>query len=152
MKGRKRTLDSIKRIRGTEQKCRSTAIQRRFSHYNAPPPPDFMNEIGKRIYQDIINYLAGLQAMEAIDLFQVIAFSHYAGLFMELESRLGSDRAEMVESKSGRREMKKVDHCISMDLFDRAIRAASELGITPTMRGKIFGSVKQLNSEDEWFA
>jgi P27 family predicted phage terminase small subunit len=145
-KGRKKLPDAIKRINGTDQPCRMSGDIPIFKViYDIPQPPDFLGETAKTIYNDVCKSLIDLGLANSANLSLIVSFSHLMGIHFDAEDAM-SKKSRYIISKKSDGTIKGIPsphHRVSMDALDRALRIASEFGITPSAQTKIMNLIKK---------
>jgi P27 family predicted phage terminase small subunit len=163
-KGRKKLPDSIKIMKGTNQKCRmETPVNENLlpAKINyVPKPPDWFSPLGVNLYNDVTSELLAKKLIEKVDMSMVIAFCNQMALHLELEQYLkerGSRIDEMVEKIYRNGKPAKVtrrlcpEHRASMDALEKAKQIATEFGFTPLARQRLVYQAINNNPSDDDF-
>jgi len=139
--GRKKIPTEIKQLRGTDRADRCAVNQMKPEPYvSIPLPPEHLGEIGKREWTVIVSNYIQLGMLSALDSGMIAAYCTQVELYIEANTEL-KDKSKLIKVKNADGSLKGyAPHPllkVANDALDRAIRIASELGLTPAARTKI---------------
>lgn len=147
-KGRKKLPDIVKISRGQTKPSRMSGDKPVFNLFTVdslPPAPNFLNETGKQVYLDTVKQLIELRLVNSVNFPLIIAYANNIGIYYEAETYMRQKtRLSPVRGPEG--DIIKLNvspyHKIANDALDRALRIASEFGITPSAQTKIMSLIK----------
>jgi len=150
MGGRKPLPKGVTRLRGTEKKCRKVDSVELSGVIKIPPAPRWMTFTGKKIYKDVTRELAAKGLLQSVGLPLVVSYCNLMAQHLRAEEQLlgrGIIEGEnpdlkggkIVETftKSGKILMVHPLHRVSMDALEKAVRIASEFGLTLSSQARI---------------
>lgn len=153
MGGRKPLTKKQKQIQGTSKKCREKDTVDLVPVTKIPPPPGYMSYYGKKIYKDVTRELEAKKLLQVVGLPLVVSYSHLMAQHIEAEKKLMKEGKTIgVETKRGSFMVVHPLHRVSMDALEKAIKIASEFGLTLASQSRIAAPfVKGKNPADDDF-
>ena len=140
-RGRKRVPTKIKELRGTVQPCRSVENEMQVSVIGTlPEPPNWLSEIGKEEWTKVTSELFNKNMLHQIDLRLIEAYCNAISLHIETEIMLREKgRIQVFKNEDGTiKHAQSVPYQkIANDALDRALKIATQFGLTPSARATI---------------
>lgn len=127
MKGRKKSTDVMKVIKGTDQKVRMSgdATLQNLQITKVPPTPKLLDTTGKKVYRDTCREMISLRMLNTLNVTLVYMYAELLSLYIA-ESKVMTKLA----------------------LFDRVLKICTELGFTPASQSRILGNIKNKSQEE----
>ena len=152
-KGRKKLPTKVKELQGTLQKCRTLEDEMEVAEVDSlPPAPMYLNNYGAIEWERITNQLYDINMLHTVDLALITAYCREMGTYLELAHTLnGTDLVErtykdgVLRSSKPRPELR-----IMRESLDRALKIATQFGLTPSARASIQGAPKPKQESDEY--
>lgn len=153
MAGRKKLPDAIKKLKGTDQKCRITGGET--AEYEKitqiPSAPSYLNSEAKKVYKITAEQLASIGVLDAVNINTVLMYACEMGKYIEVQKNCKKarkadfgDNYKMYEAfqftldKNDRPDIKRhMWDKLATEYLDNARKLASELGITPASSSKV---------------
>jgi P27 family predicted phage terminase small subunit len=154
-KGRKKIPTRLKELQGTVEKSRQVENEMTAELCHAiPQPPEWLSEIAKQEWQKVTLELFNKQMLHRIDLRLIEAYCNAIALHIETEQMLrDKGRIQIFKNPDGTlKHMQAVPYQkIANDALDRALKIATQFGMTPTARTSISQPVIQQNNQYNFF-
>jgi P27 family predicted phage terminase small subunit len=154
-KGRKKIPTRIKELQGTVEKSRMVENEMTAELCSSiPEPPNWLSEIAKQEWEKVTLELFNKQMLHNIDLRLIEAYCNAIALHIETEQMLrDKGRIQMFKNPDGTlKHMQAVPYQkIANDALDRALKLATQFGMTPTARTSISQPVIQQNNQYNFF-
>ena len=140
-KGRKKTPTKIKELRGTKRSDRVLENQMVVAvGEKIPSPPKWLSEIGKQEWKKVCCELFGKQMLHHIDLRLIESYCNSIALHIETEMLL-REKGRIQAFKNSDGTLKHTQAVpyqkIANDALDRALKIATQFGLTPSSRSGI---------------
>lgn len=145
-KGRKKLPDKVKQLQGTLQPCRASGDKPIFNLVlTLPPPPEWLGETAKVVYNDVVKSMIELRLVNNTNLPLIVSYAHMIGIHHDAEQAM-QEKGRYMPIRNEQGVILRVNvaphHRVSMEALDRALRIASEFGITPSAQTKIMSLIK----------
>ena len=154
-KGRKKTPTRLKELQGTLEKSRTLENEMMVELCPAvPAPPEWLSELAKEEWSKVTMELYNKQMLHHIDLRLIEAYCNAIALHIETEQMLrDKGRIQVFKNADGSlKHMQAVPYQkIANDALDRALKLATQFGLTPTSRTSISQPVIQQNNQYNYF-
>ena len=152
-KGRKATLDSVKIMKGTDQKCRMSGKGTSLAVISkVPPSPSWFTPLARKIYKDATRELMSKHLLHVVSLTSLVSFCNMMAKHLELEQEMSEEgRFVTIESKTGSYETISPKHKASKDALELALKIAVEFGFTPVSSQRIINQVTKKDDNDKFF-
>lgn len=154
-KGRKKIPTRLKELQGTVEKSRLVENEMTAELCQAiPEPPEWLSEIAKQEWDKVTLELFNKQMLHRIDLRLIEAYCNAIALHIETEQMLrDKGRIQIFKNPDGTlKHMQAVPYQkIANDALDRALKIATQFGMTPTARTSISQPVIQQNNQYNFF-
>jgi P27 family predicted phage terminase small subunit len=137
-KGRPRKPTKIKEMQGTLEKSRTVENEMMPSKVNGIPhaPQILLNiERAADLWDELVNELSNLDMLHGVDLPILTAYCIEMANYMRLEAYL-TEEGRTFETPNGF-EQKRPEVNMSRECLDRALKLATQFGLTPVARTKI---------------
>ena len=140
-RGRPRIADAEKAIRRTLQKCRIRDVPINDNMLDElPPPPDFLDEIGQKEWNEKIRLLDKMKNLHATDLGMLAALCKEFSNYVRAEKE-ASDKARYYALKDDGGKVKYWGvhpvHSIAQQHLKAYIQLCNEFGFSPASRSSI---------------
>ena len=140
-KGRKKTPTKIKELRGTKRSDRVLENEMVVAVVEKiPSPPKWLSEIGKQEWKKVCCELFGKQMLHHIDLRLIESYCNSIALHIETEMLL-REKGRIQAFKNSDGTLKHTQAVpyqkIANDALDRALKIATQFGLTPSSRSGI---------------
>ena len=154
-RGRKKIPTRLKELQGTVEKSRlvENEMQAELCHA-IPEPPEWLSEIAQQEWTKVTLELFNKQMLHNIDLRLIEAYCNAIALHIETEQMLrDKGRIQIFKNPDGTlKHMQAVPYQkIANDALDRALKLATQFGMTPTARTSISQPVIQQNNQYNFF-
>ena len=141
MKGRPSKPTILKKMAGTDQKCRINENEMQVSVLaNIPDPPFELSNIAKKEYLIVTNELLAKGMLHLVDLSLVTTYANEMAIYIEMENFLLKngrvDEFYNEENMLTKRTMKPEVRIANQSLAN-ALKIACQFGLTPSARTKI---------------
>ena len=149
-KGRKPIPTAIKKIRGTNQPCRTNKNEINIDPViKLPPAPRWFGKTSKKIYKQKGQQLQLLGVLTPLDFELFISFCQEYGNYIDTSIELSkvphnaslSDQSEMVFLRISK---------INKISWERSKSIAAEFGFTPSARAKMILPEKENNNDNDF--
>lgn len=153
MAGRNKLPDAIKKLKGTDQKCRMTGgnapVFEKITQI--PPAPSYLNSEAKKVYKVTAEQLASIGVLDAVNINTVLMYACEMGKYIEVQKNLKKAQkidlgysiklyqafSFSIDSKGRPRIERNIWDKLATEYLDNARKLASELGITPASSSKV---------------
>ncbi len=150
-KGRKKLPSKLKKMQGTEKKCRVIENEMKVDIVSqVPQAPEWLSEIGKQEWQKVTNQLFNLEMLHQVDLKLIEAYCNEISLYIECEIQLRQgNRIDEFKSSQGDLLRRQASPLIKMknDALNNSLKLASQFGLTPVARASISAPVTNNNTQ-----
>lgn len=154
-RGRKKVPTRLKELQGTVEKSRLVDNEMTAELCHAiPEAPEWLSEIAKQEWEKVTLELYNKQMLHNIDLRLIEAYCNAIALHIETEQMLrDKGRIQIFKNPDGTlKHMQAVPYQkIANDALDRALKLATQFGMTPTSRTSISQPVIQQNNQYNFF-
>jgi P27 family predicted phage terminase small subunit len=140
MKGRKKKPTVLKKLSGTDQKCRIDPNEMTGeSITKIPPPPRWFSKTAKKIWRENTRALVDSKVIQQLDMQMLAAYCNELAKYLDAEQMMEQTGGAVIHevTKYGTRKMVNPWHRVAMDALDKAQRIGSEFGLTPSSRTKV---------------
>jgi P27 family predicted phage terminase small subunit len=141
MKGRKPMSDQLKVLRGTDQPCRMRGQLILSDIIKMPPAPKYFSKISRKYYKTVGIYLLQAKIITAIDIGVLEMCCYEFGRYHDLSQELAKMKMTDITFEQGQ-DFQRLRTAVKQS-FDRWLKLAIELGMTPSSRLK-FNVVKEI--------
>jgi len=150
-KGRKKLPSKLKKMQGTEKKCRVIENEMKVDIVSkVPQAPEWLSEIGKQEWQKVTNQLFNLEMLYQVDLILIESYCNEISLYKECEIQLREgNRIDEFKSSQGDLLRRQASPLIKMknDALNNSLKLASQFGLTPVARASISAPVTNNNTQ-----
>ena len=154
-RGRKKTPTRVKELQGTVEKSRLVENEMTAELCTTmPPAPEWLSEVAKQEWNKVTLELFNKQMLHQIDLRLIEAYCNAIALHIETEQMLrDKGRIQIFKNADGSlKHMQAVPYQkIANDALDRALKLATQFGMTPTARTSISQPTIQQNNQYNFF-
>ena len=154
-KGRKKIPTRIKELQGTLEKSRTLENEMQVELCESlPAAPDWLSDIAKQEWEKVTLELYNKQMLHTIDLRLIEAYCNAIALHIETEQMLREQgRMSIFKNPDGSdKHMQATPYQkIANDALDRALKLATQFGLTPTSRTSIAAPTIQQNNQYNFF-
>ena len=154
-KGRKKLPTKIKKMQGTLDVSRATNNEMQVDVcQELPAAPQWLSEIGKEEWYKVTNQLFNLQMLHQIDLQLIAAYCNEMSLYIETEIMLREKgRIQIFKNSDGTlKHAQAVPYQkIAKDALDKAMKLATQFGLTPVARASISAPKITNNTQINYF-
>ena len=154
-KGRKKLPTKIKKMQGTLDVSRATNNEMQVDVcQELPAAPQWLSEIGKEEWYKVPNQLFNLQMLHQIDLQLIAAYCNEMSLYIETEIMLREKgRIQIFKNSDGTlKHAQAVPYQkIAKDALDKAMKLATQFGLTPVARASISAPKITNNTQINYF-
>ena len=154
-KGRKKLPTKIKKMQGTLDVSRATNNEMQVDVcQELPAAPQWLSEIGKEEWYKVTNQLFNLQMLHQIDLKLIAAYCNEMSLYIETEIMLREKgRIQIFKNSDGTlKHAQAVPYQkIAKDALDKAMKLATQFGLTPVARASISAPKITNNTQINYF-
>ena len=154
-KGRKKIPTRVKELQGTIEKSRLVDNEMTAELCaTIPQAPEWLSEVGQQEWQKVTLELFNKQMLHKIDLRLIEAYCNAIALHIETEQMLrDKGRIQIFKNADGSlKHMQAVPYQkIANDALDRALKLATQFGMTPTARTSISQPTIQQNNQYNFF-
>tara|TARA_R100001530_G_scaffold123008_1_gene90837 strand:+ start:721 stop:1194 length:474 start_codon:yes stop_codon:yes gene_type:complete len=154
-KGRKKLPTKIKKMQGTLDVSRATNNEMQVDVcQELPAAPQWLSEIGKEEWCKVTNQLFNLQMLHQIDLQLIAAYCNEMSLYIETEIMLREKgRIQIFKNSDGTlKHAQAVPYQkIAKDALDKAMKLATQFGLTPVARASISAPKITNNTQINYF-
>ncbi len=155
MKGRKKLPTKVKEMQGTLDISRATYNEMQVDVcQELPAAPQWLSEIGKEEWYKVTNQLFNLQMLHQIDLQLIAAYCNEMSLYIETEIMLREKgRIQIFKNSDGTlKHAQAVPYQkIAKDALDKAMKLATQFGLTPVARASISAPKITNNTQINYF-
>jgi len=147
-RGRKPLPTKIKEIQGTLEKSRQVENEMVPSFYEGiPEAPELLRKTERAValWDELVRELQNLGMLHGVDLPLLAAYCNEMSTYFEAESVL-LDEGRTFETPNGFIQ-KRPEVNISREALDRALKLATQFGLTPSARTKISAPRKESGDE-----
>ena len=152
--GRHKLPTKIKEAQGTLEKSRQVSNEMQVSSVTSMPvAPVFLNEYGVAEWHKVTNQLYELDMLHDVDLALLSAYCREMGTYMELAAATPvGGMVERTFDKDGRLRASKAKPEVRLmrESLDRALKLATQFGLTPSARASISAPVKEDDNKGEF--
>ena len=154
-KGRKKLPTKVKEMQGTLDGSRATNNEMQVDVcQELPAAPQWLSEIGKEEWYKVTNQLFNLQMLHQIDLQLIAAYCNEMSLYIETEIMLREKgRIQIFKNSDGTlKHAQAVPYQkIAKDALDKAMKLATQFGLTPVARASISAPKITNNTQINYF-
>lgn len=155
-RGRKKIPTKIKELQGTLKSDRVLENEMQVALVSSiPDAPSWLSPIGKEEWAKVCGELFGKQMLHHIDLSLIAAYSNAMALHIETEIMLRENgRISVYKNDDGtiKHSQSTPFQKISNDALDKALKIATQFGLTPSARSSIQQpNLIQQNNEYNFF-
>ena len=154
-KGRKKTPTKLKTMAGTLRSDRIVENEMQVDLCNhIPTAPQWLSEIGKEEWNKITNQLFNLEMLHSVDLKMIEAYCNEMSLYIETEIMLREKgRIQIFKNSDGTlKHAQAVPYQkIAKDALDKAMKLATQFGLTPVARASISAPKITNNTQINYF-
>jgi len=151
MKGRKKLPTEIKQLKGTLRADRQLKDEMKPAKIvDLPYPPEYLNDDGKKEWYNIIKEYHKLGMISKLDLSMLALYCNEISIYIEMVNKLrDKDRVMVFKNPDGSiKYAAQVPYQkIANDALAKALKIASEFGLTPSSRTRI--SVGQISDNED---
>jgi P27 family predicted phage terminase small subunit len=155
-KGRKPLPTEVKRTRGTLQKCRTLENEMKVQSITGelPQPPEWMTDDGKAEWMTVTAELKASGVLAQADLSIVAMYCNEIATYIECQRQMqkAGTRVMVIKDENGKlKYAQQVPYQkIANDCVEKALKLASEFGLTPSARTRI-GAIKPPENKESFF-
>lgn len=155
--GRPTTPESIRKAKGTLQKCRvnenAVRVNGNVLLDKLPKPPKDLPALWKKFYNMVAQELLTLGLLSTQNTFIVYRYTKYARTWQECSEKINSGNyvTVMVTAQGSKIPMVTPYLTIMRQMEKEMKNIESEFGFTPAARSRIIGNVAGVNREEEEF-
>jgi P27 family predicted phage terminase small subunit len=154
-KGRKKLPTKIKKMQGTLDVSRQITNEMEVDVcQELPAAPQWLSETGKEEWYKVTNQLFNLQMLHQIDLQLITAYCNEMSLYIETEIMLREKgRIQIFKNSDGTlKHAQAVPYQkIAKDALDKAMKLATQFGLTPVARASITAPKITNNTQINYF-
>ena len=150
-KGRKKTSDETKRLRGTDQPCRMDGATVPVLATAALPKAKGLKGTAKKLYQVVGTELASKGLLDVVNLDLLLAYCREMALYKDMMKELETEVYTVkVATKNGSITQINPKRKIAENALIAAKTLAAEFGISPASRARVAAMIAGIQKKDDF--
>ena len=151
MKGRKKTSDASKRLRGTDQPCRMDGELVPRAPATTLPKAKGLKGTAKKLYQLVGTELASKGLLDVVNLDLLLAYCREMALYKDMMKELETEGYTVkVATKNGSITQINPKRKIAENALIAAKTLAAEFGISPASRARVAAMIAGIQKKDDF--
>ena len=150
-KGRKKTSDASKRLRGTDQPCRMDGDLVPMAPATTLPKAKGLKGTAKQMYQLVGTELASKGLLDVVNLDLLLAYCREMALYKDMMKELETEGYTVkVATKNGSITQINPKRKIAENALIAAKTLAAEFGISPASRARVAAMIAGIQKKDDF--
>ena len=150
-KGRKKTSDASKRLRGTDQPCRMDGDLVPMAPATTLPKAKGLKRTAKKLYQLVGTELASKGLLDVVNLDLLLAYCREMALYKDMMKELETEGYTVkVATKNGSITQINPKRKIAENALIAAKTLAAEFGISPASRARVAAMIAGIQKKDDF--
>ncbi len=150
-KGRKKTSDASKRLRGTDQPCRMDGDLVPMAPATTLPKAKGLKGTAKKLYQLVGTELASKGLLDVVNLDLLLAYCREMALYKDMMKELETEGYTVkVATKNGSITQINPKRKIAENALIAAKTLAAEFGISPASRARVAAMIAGIQKKDDF--
>ena len=150
-KGRKKTSDATKRLRGTDQPCRMDGELIPLAPATTLPKAKGLKGTAKKLYQLVGTELASKGLLDIVNLDLLVAYCREMALYQDMMKDLETEGFTVtVATKTGSITQINPKRRIAENALVTAKNLASEFGLSPASRARVAAMIAGIQKKDDF--
>ena len=150
-KGRKKTSDASKRLRGTDQPCRMDGDLVPMAPATTLPKAKGLKGTAKKLYQLVGTELASKDLLDVVNLDLLLAYCREMALYKDMMKELETEGYTVkVATKNGSITQINPKRKIAENALIAAKTLAAEFGISPASRARVAAMIAGIQKKDDF--
>ena len=150
-KGRKKTSDETKRLRGTDQPCRMDGATVPVLATAVLPKAKGLKGTAKKLYQVVGTELASKGLLDVVNLDLLLAYCREMALYKDMMKELETEGYTVkVATKNGSITQINPKRKIAENALITAKTLAAEFGISPASRARVAAMIAGIQKKDDF--
>ena len=150
-KGRKKTSDASKRLRGTDQPCRMDGELIPMATATTLPKAKGLKGTAKKLYQLVGTELASKGLLDVVNLDLLVAYCREMALYQDLMKDLETEGVIIkVATKTGTITQINPKRKVAENALVAAKTLAAEFGLSPASRARVAAMIAGIQKKDDF--
>ena len=147
MAGRKRTSDSLKVIKGTDQPVRMTGnASGSIVISSVPLAPKHLNKEARKVWKSVATEMVNLRLLTTLNVMALAIYADLIAQYMKINSEL--DDTYLLKGKSVQLHPLLIAKNM---VISQIMKLSTEFGFTPAAQSRIMGNLKATDEEQDQY-